>query len=261
MSAERADPVFEIDEPALELGVGPLRAVRADSDHERVSDTSGIDRGLRRADVDSDGACDLGDEEVRSRLDRAGQSIVRQTRDFDRDRGALPERVDRRAKSVARQHGRIDAVGNLAELVDRAPQALLGVVDEGEDRGVGTLLHLGTGEAERKRQAEQTLLRAVVQVSFEPTAIGLARCHDSGARRAKVLDPSQDFRMNSLIVEGETRCCGHLLDDGRVVEETTAMKKQGDRSALASERCLRQPFGDVHPLPFASTSSSRPSTA
>jgi hypothetical protein len=33
LPAQRADPVFEIDEPALKLGVGPLRAVRADSDH------------------------------------------------------------------------------------------------------------------------------------------------------------------------------------------------------------------------------------
>ena len=153
-------------------------------------------------------------------------------------------------------------MGNLAELVDRSPQALLGVVDQGEDRRVGALLHLGTGEAERKRQAEQALLRAVVEVSFETTALGLARCHDAGSRRAQVLDPSQDFRVESLIVEGETRCRGHLLDDGRVVEETWTMKEHGDRSALASERCLRHSLGDDYRVPGRSRPCAcRPSMA
>ena len=138
---------------------------------------------------------------------------------------------------------------DLAELDDRSPQALLGVVDQREDPRVRRLLHLGTGETERKRQAEQPLLRAVVEVSFETTALGFARCDDARTRGAQVLDPSQDLRVESLIIERQTRRRGDLLDDGRVVEETRAMEEQGDRSALARERCLRQSLGDIHRLP------------
>ena len=55
--------------------------------------------------------------------------------------------------------------------------------------------------------------------------------------------------MESLIVEGEARCRGHLLDNGRVVEQTRTMMEHGDRSALASERCLRHSLGDDYRVP------------
>ena len=136
-------------------------------------------------------------------------------------------------------------MGNGSELVDRSAQALLGLTDQLEDPCVGRLLHLGTREAEREGQAEQALLRPVVEVALEPTALGLTRRDDPGSRGAEILDPSQDLRVKSFVVERETGSRRHFIDDGRIVEEARAMDERRDRSALASERRPRQSLRDL----------------
>ena len=61
----------------------------------------------------------LGDHVVRGRLDRAGQPAVDLAADVDRDRRARREGVDRRAEAPLRQHRRVQAAGDLAQLGER----------------------------------------------------------------------------------------------------------------------------------------------
>ena len=55
----------------------------------------------------------------------------------------------------------------------------------GRERRVG--LELAAREPQRQRQADEVLLRAVVQVALDPAPRVVARGHDAGARRAQLL--------------------------------------------------------------------------
>lgn len=61
-----------------------------------------------------------------------------------------------------------------------------------------------------KRQRDQPLLRAVVQIALEPAPLGLSDFHDAGARTPQLLDPRTQLRLEAAVLERDS-CRG---DDG-----------------------------------------------
>ena len=77
----------------------------------------------------------------------------------------------------------MDAAGEVAELDDRPLHLLVCVADESA-RSLGIRLELFQRPAEIDAEREQPLLRAVVQVAFDLTAIGDRHVDGAGLRLA-----------------------------------------------------------------------------
>jgi hypothetical protein len=74
----------------------------------------------------------------------------------------------------------VDAVGELAQLVDRLRELALGRLQEpGGPRRIGS--HLVAGQPQVDQQRRQPLLRAVVEVVLDPPALGVGGLDEPGA--------------------------------------------------------------------------------
>ena len=83
---------------------------------------------------------------------------------------ALGERLERRGEPLVDEHRGKDAASELAQLGQRAVQLRLRGVDEPG----GVSADLRAQEPQREREHHEPLLRPVVQVALEPTALGIA---------------------------------------------------------------------------------------
>ena len=103
-------------------------------------------------------------------------------------------------------------------------------------RGVRLRAEAGAGEPELEREADEPLLRAVVEISFEPPPLGvpvaITRARD--ARRSSSC--ARDLRLQPLVLERQAGCCRDLLDETRVVEQAWPVREQRDLLSLADER-------------------------
>jgi hypothetical protein len=89
---------------------------------------------------------------------------------------------------VVAEHRRVDPAGELAQLLDRELDLLAGIRDQ--LRGTRRLARdLRLGEAERQGDADEALLRAVVQVALDPPALGVGGGDDALPRVAQVAHP------------------------------------------------------------------------
>ena len=86
----------------------------------------------------------------------------------------------------------MDPAGQLAQLLDREPRLLARLGDQ--RRGGGRVVDARLRQPERERQGDQPLLGAVVQVTLDPAALGVAGGEDAGARVAQVVDPLVQLR-------------------------------------------------------------------
>src|SRR4029077_12270984 len=100
--------------------------------------------------------------------------------EVDAERRAGNEPLERRRQAVFRQPGRMDTEGDLAEVIECAGEAFHDAVQLAsvllEFPGNGRLRR-----AQSKREPNQLLLRAVVQVAFDPAPGRVGRSHDSSA--------------------------------------------------------------------------------
>ena len=75
----------------------------------------------------------------------------------------------------------VDAARQLAQLVERARELGLGLLEQPGNR-VGAPLERALGEPQLQGERDEALLRAVVQVALEAAALGVAGAHDARAR-------------------------------------------------------------------------------
>ena len=108
--------------PVPPVRVGAAGAVVADRD---AQDASGRRRGRRSTLTARRGVLGgvgqrLGDDVVGGDLDLLGQPLLDAHVELDRDRRAAGERLERRAQPALGEDRRVDAAGDLAQLVQRA---------------------------------------------------------------------------------------------------------------------------------------------
>ena len=198
-------------EPAARVGSADTVVRHGDAEHAvRLGD---LDPGGRCLRVLGDVRERLGDDVVRGGLGLGRIALVGR-REFNRDRCPRCERLERRPQAAIREDGRVDSSGELAELRERLRQLLARAVEE--LRGAaGVRLDLRLDEAQRDRQGDKSLLRAVMKVPLERAPRLLLGSHEPCARGSQVLrDPlslgdveAGDEKKLALVDLRERRAC------------------------------------------------------
>ena len=96
---------------------------------------------------------------------------------------------------------------------------------------------MGAGETEREGEADEALLGAVVEISFEPAPLGVAGLDDARARGAQRRELSPSFRLQPLVLERETGGGSDLLDECRVVEQPRPVREKCHFATSLDDRC------------------------
>ena len=100
----------------------------------------------------------------------------------------------RRVEAAVGKHRRVHAPYQVTELDEGGLGLGVRLVDEG-GRGVNVVGELRLRPAELHRQGDEALLRAVVQVTLDPAALGLGRVHDALPADLKLGDPRLELRV------------------------------------------------------------------
>ena len=133
----------------------------------------------------------VGDDAVGGPLELGREPAGWQRPDGDRESAALRGGRDRGRQPVAVEAGRVQAMGEFTQLLERA-----------FERGVGggdlPTLRSGDGargDSERETQRDEPLLRAVVEVALEPAALLLGSVDDLPPRHAQRIDAGERRRL------------------------------------------------------------------
>ena len=110
--------------PLPARGVGPAAAVVANVEHQPAVAARRPQLDPRRAGVPGDVGQRLRRDVVRRRLDRLGQAARQVDVERDRDAAAVRELAERLGQAALREHRRVDAATELAQLLERLQQAL-----------------------------------------------------------------------------------------------------------------------------------------
>ena len=242
-AVERADAVLERDE------VETVAAGGLDLDRERGRRRA----SARTASVPFAARTRLGDDGVR-RASRPTRS--------NRVAGRSPIRIGTRASSasastaarepVVGEHGREDAVRELAQLCDRGASSSLG-----RARAPATSGCCSRARRSDSDSADEPLLGAVVEVALEALPLGVARLDDPRSRRAQLLETCPHLGLQPLVLEREPRGRGHLLDELLVVEQAAARVRARPRPVRPGRGSSAPDPEPVRPgRPNASTSRS-----
>ena len=166
--------------------VGAADAVVGDLDQDAAVRTAHVHAHPGRARMLGGVRERLGDEVVRRRLDRIGQPVVEPDVQLDRHGGAPRQHLERRHEPVVGEDRRVDAAGQLAQLLERLREVRVGAPEQlGRLRvAVGDL---PPDQAQGERERDEPLLRAVVQVALEPAPLVVARRDDARARCRQLL--------------------------------------------------------------------------
>ena len=99
----------------------------------------------------------------------------------DRQAGALGQRLERGDQAVVGQDRRVDAAGQLSQLLERAGELRLRAPEQLVRLRIAGGQHALAG-SQGERDRDEALLRAVVEVALEPAALGVAGLDDARAR-------------------------------------------------------------------------------
>ncbi len=116
------------------------------------------------------------------------------------------------------QHGGVDAAAELAQLQQRFPGLLAGRFDECLQCGVGVGGVLAR-HPECQAESDQPLLRAVVQVPFQPQALGVACLDNPGARCPDLLQLGLDRCLQPGVLQCHAGCRRGQPDQLRLLLE------------------------------------------
>jgi hypothetical protein len=122
----------------------------------------------------------LGDNVVQTGLDGCRRPLGDVDGHVDGNRRPACERAERRTKPADRQLRRVNAAGEVLHLFDHRLQLALNLL-EPFMRGVLRHRDIGADPLQMERQGDQSLLRAIVQVTLDAPPRFVSRLDDSGA--------------------------------------------------------------------------------
>ena len=103
------------------------------------------------------------------------RGVIRQ---LDGDRGSIGEPAECRPQSGFAENRRVDAVCELAQLLEGRMRFVDGALEDERELLVAVGLGGPAGETQVVGEGEQPLLRAVVQVALEAPPSGVSCLHD-----------------------------------------------------------------------------------
>jgi signal transduction histidine kinase len=125
---------------------------------------------------------------------------------------------------VVGEHGRVDAAGQLAQLLERLSELGGERVDEPDE--VGLVLEPRLEHPQLEGERDELLLGAVVEVALDPAARVVARLHDAQPRHAQLLQAGA----REIVTEARE-------DLGRALEELRELAR-GIHPAILTDRGL-----------------------
>ncbi len=185
-AVERGEAVGEAAQARAACRVGDADAVVGDLDRDRPVRRREPHHDRRGAGVLDDVRDRLGDDVVGRGLDRLRQPLV-DGRELDRQRRPRREPLERSAQAAVAEHRRVDAAGELAQLLRAPRRAPRSHSSSSSSAAAGSDVDLRLREPERERERDQPLLRAVVQVALEAPPLLVAGRDDAGARGPQLL--------------------------------------------------------------------------
>ena len=154
--------------------------------------------------------------EVHGRLHLAGVAADAVGVDAHGERAPVGGRPQRLGQAGVHEQRRVDAVGQVAQLLDRVLHRVAERVEH-LGGGLGVVGEHVLGEAEVHRQRHEVLLGAVVEVALDLAPLGVAGGHDAGTRGAQVvvgalqvLEALLQRGVELHVVEGEPDLAGQL---------------------------------------------------
>ena len=103
---------------------------------------------------------------------------------------------------------------------------------------------VGLDHPQLQRDRNQSLLRAVMQVTLEPAALGVAGRDDPLARRLHLGEPGLRLLQQALVLERHRRRRPDGLDHLRILVERRVVDERRDLTALVLDRCAGSVVGD-----------------
>jgi hypothetical protein len=122
----------------------------------------------------------LRDDVVDRGFDRGGEPTIRDLRDLDRDRRSFDERVQCSCQAAFSENCRVDPAREFTELLECLVELIVGFGQK-RFRRFGILSQVCLDDPQLDRERDEPLLRAVVQVSLQPSTLGVARLDDPDA--------------------------------------------------------------------------------
>src|SRR5580704_7540201 len=160
-AAERLDTVLQPDQPGAPERVGATGTVVTHIHPERAARGGHLHRDNRRPRVPGHVGERLRDDVIRRHLDGLREPPYRGNVKLDRDRGPAGERPQRRAKPALGQDRRVDAAGNLTQILHHLVQLIGDLVELCLQLGqLGR--HHALGQAKLQAERNQALLGPVV---------------------------------------------------------------------------------------------------
>ena len=170
VSRDRLDAVGETAKPGACSGDDTSDPVVGDRDCERPVCHFHADGHLARVRMLGGVRERFRDDEVGSRLDGRGQTTGQVVAHDDRKWCPFRERPKRDAQAVVGEDGRVQAAGELPKLGDRLGQIVRRRL-ELRHRSIRRRRDMTDRKAKRKSERHESLLSAVVKVSFEPATL------------------------------------------------------------------------------------------
>jgi hypothetical protein len=131
----------------------------------------------------------------------------------------------------------VQATAQFAQLADGRADLTAGGVGEPGQAGVGSrvdgepVAQHGDGQG----QGEQTLLRAVVQVTFDPAAFLQAGLHDPGAGSADLFQLGGQRRLQPRVLQREPGRRDDGVEQRPLVEQFAVVHEHGQRGAVCGD--------------------------
>ncbi len=179
----------------------------------------------------------LGDGRVGGRLDGRRQARRFDVAELDRQRRLVGQRGEGGREARLAEDRREDAVGQLAQLLQRGRGLLPGRVQQPHERRVAA----GASEPQVVGEREQLLLRAVVEVALQPAPLRVARRDDAGARGAQLADLGEQLGAQRLVLHGEPGGGSERRLELLLVQERAVVQHQGERAPAPRDASDRAP--------------------
>ena len=142
------------------------------------------------------------------------------------------QRLERAREPALREDSRVDAVRELAQLLDRDLELVGRRREQLVDLGVCFRAELALRAPELERQRHEPLLRAVMEIALDPAALLVRRGDDARPRLLHRLELRPDLGMEARVHEREARRGGDRLDELRLLAQRRVVDEHGQRLAL-----------------------------